>query len=95
MTQNLSILSIEKEQIKFLKFPKKDVLHTRKDQINRILDLQRALALGNLERQKVRITFVDAKGLKIVETTIWGITDKEVILKSATIIPLERIISIT
>lgn len=95
MVPNMSVQFIEKEQIKFLKFPKQDVLEKRKDQINRILDLQRALSLGNLEQQKVRITFIDTLGLKKVETTIWGITDKEVILKSSTIIPLKRIISIS
>lgn len=85
---------IEKEQIRFLKFPKQDVLSKRKDQMDRCIELRRALSLGNLEQQKVKIIFVDDQGLKKVETTIWGITDKEVILKQATIIPLERIISI-
>ncbi len=95
MAPNMNVQLIEKEQIKFLKFPKKDVLEKRKDQIDRFLELQRALSLGNLERQKVRIVFVDDTGFKKVETTIWGITDKEVILKQSTIIPLERIISIS
>ncbi|AXT50288.1 hypothetical protein D1818_05380 [Aquimarina sp. BL5] len=95
MSPNLNVQPIEKEQIKFLTFPKEDVLNKRKDQIDRILELQRALSLGNLERHKVKIVFVDNKGLKKVETTIWGITDKEVILKQSTIIPLERIISIS
>ncbi|WP_378172693.1 hypothetical protein [Aquimarina sp. SS2-1] len=95
MSPNTNVQLIEKEKIKFLTFPKEDVLDKRKDQIDRILELQRALSLGNLERHKVRIVFVDNKGFKKVETTIWGITDKEVILKQATIIPLERIISIS
>lgn len=95
MSPNVNIQLIEKEQIKFLTFPKEDVLNKKKDQIDRVLELQRALSLGNLERQKVKIVFVDNKGLKKVVTTIWGITDKEVILKQATIIPLERIISIS
>jgi len=95
MSPNPNVQLIQKEQIKFLKFPKKDVLEKRKDQIDRFLELQRALSLGNLERHKVRIVFVDDSGLKKVETTIWGITDKEVILKQSTIIPLERIISIS
>ncbi len=94
MTPNMNIQVIEKEQIQFLKFPKEDVLNKRKDQIDRILKLQRALSLGNLEHQKVKIVFMDSTSIKRVETTIWGITDKEVILKQATIIPLERILSI-
>jgi len=94
MSPNPNVQLIQKEQIKFLKFPKEEVLEKRKDQIDRYLELQRALTLGNLERQKVRIVFVDDSGLKKVETTVWGITDKSVILKKSTIIPLERIISI-
>ncbi len=95
MAPNMNVQIVQKEQIKFLKFPKEDVLDRRKDQIDRFLELQRALTLGNLEHHKVRIVFVDDKGLKKVETTVWGITDKEVILKQSTIIPLERIISIS
>ncbi|TPN82404.1 hypothetical protein [Aquimarina algicola] len=95
MAPNITAQIVQKEQIKFLKFPKEDVLNKRKDQIDRFLDLQRALSLGNLEHQKVKILFVDDNGLKRVETTIWGITDKAVILKQSTIIPLERIIAIS
>lgn len=91
----MNVKTIEKEKIKSLVFPKEEVLQKRKDQIDRFLELQRALALGNLEHQKVKIIFVDNEGFKRVETTIWGITDREVILKQATIIPLERIISIS
>ena len=89
-----SIVPIEKEQIKFLQFPKDDVLSQKVDQAHRILELKRALALGNLEHQKVKIIFIDNEGFKKVETTIWGFTDKEVILKQGTIIPLKRIYDI-
>jgi hypothetical protein len=86
--------SIEKEQIKFLTFSKSEVLGKKNDQLNRFLDLQRAVALGNLERGKVKITFVDDTGLKMVETTIWALTDESVILKKSTIIPLQRILAV-
>ncbi|WP_346883468.1 hypothetical protein [uncultured Algibacter sp.] len=85
---------IEKENIKFLNFPKDDVFNKHEDKIDRIINLNRGLSLGNLEQQKVKILFVDDQGLKRVETTIWGITDKSVILKQSTILPLKRIISI-
>ncbi len=85
---------IEKEQIKFLQFPKEDVLYQMKDKVNRIVSLRRALALGNLEREKVKIIFVDNEGFKKVETTIWGFTDKEVILKQGTIIPVARVYNV-
>lgn len=85
---------IEKECIKFLTFSKNEVLGRKEERLNRFLDLKRALALGNLEKEKVKITFVDDTGLKMVETTIWGLTDKSVILKQATIIPLQRILGV-
>jgi len=85
---------IEKEQIKFLKFPKEDVLKDKSEKVNRFVELHRALYLGNLEHEKVRITFFDDTNLKRVDTTIWGVTDKSVILKKSTIIPLERIVSV-
>lgn len=88
------IQSIDKEQIKFLTFAKSEVLGKKNDQLNRFLNLKRALALGNLERGKVKITFVDDTGLKMVETTIWALTDESVILKKATIIPLQRILEV-
>jgi len=89
------ITNIEKEDIKFLNFPKQEVLPNKIDKRNRCLSLRRAMRLGNLEHEKVSITFVDDQGSKKVETTVWGITDRSVILKQSTIIPLERIISIS
>jgi len=89
-----SAQKIEKEQIKFLTFPKEEVLNKKNEQTNRFLALQRGMYLGNLEREKVKIVFVDDAGLKKVETTIWGVTDKSVILKESTVIPLERIMAI-
>lgn len=94
MTTNSNFQTVAKEQIKFLKFPKEEVLKKKNAIVNRFLDLQRALSLGNLEREKVKIFFMDNHGLKKVETTVWGITDKSVILKQSTIIPLKRIVSI-
>ncbi len=94
MKLNSNIQNVEKEQIKFLKFPKNEVLNIKKDQVNRSIELRRALVLGNLEHQKVKIVFADENGFKRVETTIWGITDKSVILKQSTLIPLQRIVSV-
>lgn len=93
-TATTQVKFIEKEQIKFLQFPKDDVLYQMKDKVNRILSLRRALALGNLEHEKVKIIFVDNEGFKKVETTIWGFTDKEVILKQGTIIPVARVYNV-
>ncbi|WP_452599135.1 hypothetical protein [Pontimicrobium sp. MEBiC01747] len=86
------IETIEKEQIKYLKFPKEEVLTSKTEQNERCITLKRAMALGNLERGKVGILFMDNDGFKKVETTVWGVTDKSVILKESTVIPLKRIL---
>ena len=39
-------------------------------------------------------TIEDNEGLKRVNTTIWGVTEDYVILKTSTIIPMERIVSV-
>lgn len=84
-------LSIEKESIRGLKFPDNEVL-TSKDAIKiRQLNLDRALKLGNLEHNKIKIVFEDDQNVKQVETTVWGVTDKRVILKQGILIPIHRI----
>lgn len=94
MEANTTIPIVEKETISLLHFPKDDVLFSEEDKAQRMKDLDRAITLGNLEHIKVEILFQDIEGLKKVETTIWGVTDKEVILKKGTIIPIRRIVSI-
>jgi len=89
-----SIPAIEKENIKFLRFPNQEVLRNKKDKYCRSINVKRAMRLGNLEHEKVKIIFADDQGTKKVETTIWGVTEKAVILKQSTIIPLRRIISV-
>jgi len=85
---------IEKEQVGNLKFPDTDVLTTadEKQQLQKTLD--KALALGNLDKVKVQIIFEDKEGLKRVDTTVWGITEKNILLKGDRRIPIKRIHSI-
>ncbi len=83
--------SIDKEKIEALKFPSNEVL-TDKDAIKeRESELNRALTLGNLEHTKIKIYFEDDMSKKIVETTVWGVTDKRVILKQGVVIPIHRV----
>ena len=83
--------TIEKETIQSLSFPKLDVLVTREEIQQRSSDLNRALALGNLEHSKIKIYFEDNQSKKVVETTVWGVTDQRVILKQGHSIPINRI----
>ncbi len=94
MNSQSIIPKVEKEVIKSLHFPKDDVLFSKEDRLIRNNDLKSAISLGNLEHQKVKILFQDIEGLKQVETTIWGVTDREIILKQGAIIPIVRIVKI-
>ncbi len=82
---------IEKENIKVLVFPKTDVLHSAEEIKQRFFELNRALILGNIEHEKTKIYFEDNSSKKVVETTIWGITEERVILKQGNSIPINRI----
>ena len=82
---------IEKELISSLHFPKIDVLEEKEDVSRRRIELDRALSLGNLEHSKIKIYFEDDESKKMVETTIWGLTDERVILKQGVVIPINRI----
>jgi len=82
---------IDKEIISSLNFPKSDVLEDKDEITSRKNELDRALSLGNLEHVKIKIYFEDDKSKKMVETTIWGVTDSRVILKQGVVIPVNRI----
>ncbi|MBK9450264.1 MAG: hypothetical protein IPN95_12800 [Bacteroidetes bacterium] len=88
------IVTVAKEQVNQLRFPSNEVLSNKDDIKNRRMDLERALTLGNLEKGKVQIVFEDDGGLKMVETTIWSLTDERVILKGDTGIPMRRVLQV-
>jgi uncharacterized protein (UPF0248 family) len=84
-------VKIEKEQVPQLKFPADEVLKSKDLVKERQHNLQRAMTLGNLEHAKIKVIFEDSVGLKQVETTVWGVTDKRIILKQGVVIPIHRI----
>jgi hypothetical protein len=82
---------VEKEEVAGFHFPEDEIL-TRESEIKTRKDvLTRAISLGNLEHQKVRIYFTDSEANKYVETTIWGLTDHEIVLKKNVVIPIHRV----
>ncbi|MBI2258908.1 MAG: hypothetical protein HYU67_08420 [Flavobacteriia bacterium] len=84
-------LLIEKENVKNLHFPDIDVLLNEKEIKEREEAIQRAISLGNLEHHKVKIYFSDKSGKKMINTTIWAVTDHSIVLKQNSIIPKKRI----
>lgn len=93
-SSKLKLQMVDKEKIAELKFPSEEVLHDEQSKTERWESLQRATTLGNLDKIKFKIYFVDDEGQKYTETTIWGLTDKIVILKQGIMIPVHRILSI-
>ncbi|MFD2201797.1 hypothetical protein [Shivajiella indica] len=86
---------IQKEQIKDLKFCKREVLHDEMVKRRRNFDLMRAQALGNLLKSKVNITFetADEKSYQ-VNTTVWAVGSDFVCLKSDIYIPINAILEV-
>lgn len=82
---------VEKEAISNFVFPNVEVLSDLKARLERSNNLKKAMSLGNLFKNKVEIQFEDNEDLKKVRTTIWGVTEKYIILKSNRLIPLNRI----
>lgn len=82
---------VQKENIHALKFPKNEVLQLASEMQERFNDLRRALYLGNIEHAKIKIFFEDSLSKKVVETTVWAVTDTSVILKRGVGIPIHRI----
>ncbi|NNC96139.1 MAG: hypothetical protein HKN92_11300 [Chitinophagales bacterium] len=86
-----SAIHVAKELIPYLTFPDIDVLTSKNLMKERDEEIKKALLLGNGDHEKVRIYFEDKFSLKQVETTIWGMTEKHIILKKNTLIPKKAI----
>lgn len=90
-TTTMKATIVAKEEIPSLKFPKEEIFKDAGKHKELQTALERAMKLGNNYKGKVKILFEDNEGLKAVETTIWGVTEKNVILKQTTIIPIRRV----
>jgi hypothetical protein len=86
-----TIVLVEKETIAGLKFPEEEVLLGQEQINNRQYEAERAMKLGNYFKDKVKIIFEDMEGMKMVETTIWGVIDKRLLLKRGLVLPLYRV----
>lgn len=86
-----TITPIEKELLDTLHFPQQEVLSDAILIQYRRYEAQRAMKLGNSFKDKVKIVFEDSEGIKMIETTVWGITDTSLIFKRGLMLPLNRI----
>ena len=85
---------IDKEWIKDISFPIKNVITSETERKKLSSKIYRATSLGNIENHKVVILFEDNSGPKKVFTTIWAQTREKIILKKGVAIPINRIYDI-
>ena len=86
-----TIVTIERELLDTIQFPQQEVLLDAEQITQRMYEAKRAMKLGNLFNDKVKIVFEDMDCMKMVETTVWGMTDNSLIFKRGTMLPLYRI----
>ncbi len=80
---------IDKEQVKLLRFSNEDVLPTKQEQLQRLIDLQRGAALGATQKSNVKLYFKSYQGNPYkVEATIWAVTEQNISLKGEVMIPI-------
>lgn len=91
MKTNVTPTLICKEAVSELRFKSGEVLHNKLDIEQRKRKLDRASVLGNILHNKVKIIFEDNTGKKQVETTIWAVGDKNIVLKYGLTIPIHSI----
>ncbi|PVH27035.1 hypothetical protein [Sphingobacterium corticibacter] len=82
---------IEKEEIEQYKFVPAEVDRT-KEFASKLSD---ALRLGNEFKSKTAMTFMTEDGPKRVETTVWSLTEKYIVLKASVLIPMRSLIDIS
>jgi len=85
---------VKKEEIRSLVFPLVDVITSNPKKKIRRISLNQAALLGNNLKYKVKIVFEDNEQMKSVNTTVWAVTEKMIILKSGILIPIHRIHSV-
>lgn len=90
-TTVVEITHIKKEDIQHLQFPCHEVLADPNTIENRKKHLEHAVVLGNTYKGKTKIIFEDSERIHQIDTHIWGLTEKWVILKQGITIPIRRI----
>ena len=94
MNAAVNELLIDKAEIPQLNVARQDVLTDAWSKVRRTDALRRAMMLGNLHKQKVRISFQSTDGPRAIETTVWGVTDRHVQLKGGISLPVACIRSV-
>ncbi len=88
-------MKVIKEELTQYEFCRNEVLTTKDLRQDRQRKLFHALRLGNLYKCHVKIWAKDINNKRIsVETTVWAVTEKYVVLKRGLTIPINRIFKV-
>lgn len=89
-----SINQIDKLQVNNIVYAPKES-QVKEERQSLTSKLKRALILGNMNKQHVKLRFKNADGLHFeTVATIWGLTENYVILKGARMIPIHSLTDI-
>jgi len=80
-----------KEEISSMAFPKEDVLKDPFIMAERDSDILKAMKLGNIFKQKVKIFFNDGSKKRYTDTTIWAADRSHINLKNGVVMPIRAI----
>lgn len=84
-------LLIEKEELVNVSFKPGDVLTDEEQRKKRRSDIEQAMRFGNNEKGKIALIFDTTDGTKKVETTVWSVTENNVLLKKGITVPIRAI----
>lgn len=82
---------VEKEQLDEIEFVEEEVLGSAGERRRRAFLLEQAMILGNGFKKKVRIYFMSKNGPCMLETTVWGVTERNVLFKGGRTLPISSI----
>ncbi len=92
---SISVTKVDKSQLTNFSFGKNENQEEGTRSLLRY-NLQRALTLGNLYKSHVLILFYDENGNYMeTEATVWAVSEKYIMIKGGTVIPIDSIIDVT
>lgn len=86
---------ITKEEIAHSHILPIDILPSEDQKNNFNQQLLKGAILGNIEKEKCKITFHAEEGDNCIETTIWAVTDKYICLKGGITLLIASIIEVS
>jgi hypothetical protein len=88
-------ISKAKERALMKEFGLDEAILTEEEMLKRREDLEKAMRIGNNDHSKVKIVFETTNGIFHVDTTVWSVTENNVMLKSSNVIPIRCILQVS